>query len=128
MAGSLDTLLSTAAKNIVAELGSALDTKITYKVITAGTYNKNTGGIGTSSTSYTDISAPIEFIESSKEDGRQVNRATIYIDPSIIGDSQPKTSDEIFVTFEGQSVATKIENIVTYGGGQNYLYVIEVMF
>ena len=128
MAGSLDTLLRSAAKNIVAELGSALDTKITYKVITAGTYNKNTGSIGTSSTSYTDISAPIEFIESSKEDGRQVNRATIYIDPSIIGDSQPKTSDEIFVTFEGQSVATKIENIVTYGGGQNYLYVIEVMF
>ena len=128
MAGSLDTLLRSAAKNIVAELGSALATKITYKVITAGTYNKNTGRIGTSSTSYTDISAPIEFIESSKEDGRQVNRATIYIDPSIIGDSQPKTSDEIFVTFEGQSVATKIENIVTYGGGQNYLYVIEVMF
>jgi len=128
MAGSLDTLLRSAAKNIVAELGSALDTKITYKVITAGTYNKSTGSIGTSSTSYTDISAPIEFIESSKEDGRQVNRATIYIDPSIIGDSQPKTSDEIFVTFEGQSVATKIENIVTYGGGQNYLYVIEVMF
>ena len=32
------------------------------------------------------------------------------------------------MTFEGTEVTTKIENIVTYGGGQNYLYIIEVMF
>ena len=128
MAGSLDTLLRSAAKSIVADIGSALDTKITYRAITPGTYNKSTGTIKTSSTSYTDITAPIEVIESNKQDGRQVNKATIYIDPSIIGNIQPKTSDEISITFEGQSVATKIENIVTYGGGQNYLYVIEVMF
>jgi len=128
MAGSLDTLLRSVAKNIVADLGSALDTKITYKVSTAGTYNKSTGSMRTSFTSYADINAPIEFIESSKEDGRQVNRATVYIDPSIIGNSQPKTSDEILVKFEGSYVATKIKNIVTYGGGQNYLYVIQVTF
>tara|TARA_R100000781_G_scaffold107891_1_gene72263 strand:+ start:18 stop:404 length:387 start_codon:yes stop_codon:yes gene_type:complete len=128
MAGSLDTLLRSVAKNVVSDLGSALDTKITYKVVSTGTYNKNTGAVRTSSTSYTDITAPIEFIESFKEDGRQVNKAKIYVSPSIIGNNQPKTSDEIFVTFEGQSVATKIENIVTYGGGQNYLYIIEVLF
>ena len=128
MAGSLDTLLRSAAKNIVAELGSALDTKVTYKVVTTGTYNKETGLVRSSTTDYTDIIVPIEVIESSREDGRQVNKATVYIDPSLIGNNQPKVSDEVFITFEGQSVGAKIENIVTYGGGQNYLYVIEVMF
>ena len=128
MAGSLDTLLRSAAKSIVADLGSALDTKITYKVKSVGTYNRNTGAIKASFTTYTDITAPIEVIESTLQSGRQVNKATIYIDPSIIGNSQPKVSDEILMTFEGAEVTTKIENIVTYGGGQNYLYIIEVMF
>ena len=128
MAGSLDTALRSVAKDIVADLGTALGTKITYKVVSTGTYNRNTGSIRTTSVTYTDITAPIEFIESSKEAGKQVNKATIYIDPSIIGNNQPKTSDEVFITFQGQSVGAKIENIVTYGGGQNYLYVIEVIF
>ena len=43
MAGALDTAFKSLAKSVVADLGSALDTTITYSVKTEGSYNVAAG-------------------------------------------------------------------------------------
>ena len=52
MAGALDTLFKTVAKDIVAELGTALDTTITYTRKVTPTYNVDTGAVTTTNTTY----------------------------------------------------------------------------
>ena len=127
MAGQLDSLLKNVAKQVVSQLGDSLDTTIIYTRQASASYNTSTGVVTTSDTSYT-IKVPVEFIQSSEESGYQENVARIFITPDLIGDSQPLLSDEITLTFSGSTRVAKITNVGTWGGGQEYLFRIDVIF
>ena len=70
MAGALDTLFKDVAKQVVADLGSSLDTTITYTRRASSTYNTSTGVVTSTDTSYANIKVPIEFIKSEEDTGR----------------------------------------------------------
>ena len=53
MAGQLDSLLKTVAKQVVSQLGDSLDTTIVYTRKLSASYNTSTGAVTTSATSYT---------------------------------------------------------------------------
>jgi hypothetical protein len=127
MAGQLDTALKNIAKQVVSQLGDSLDTTIIYTRKASASYNTSTGAVTTSDTSYT-IKVPVEFIESSEETGFQENIARIYITPDLIGDSQPLLSDEITLTFSGSTRVSKITDVRTLRGGQEYLFRVDVIF
>jgi hypothetical protein len=127
MAGQLDSLLKSVAKQVVADLGSSLDTSITYTRKTSASYNTSTGAITTTDTAYT-INVPIEFVQSTEETGYQENVARIYITPDLIGDSQPLLSDEVTLTFSGSTRIAKITDVRTLRGGQEYLFRVDVIF
>ena len=127
MAGQLDTALKNIAKQVVSQLGDSLDTTIIYTRKASASYNTSTGAITTSDTSYT-IKVPVEFIQSSEETGFQENVARIYITPDLIGDSQPLLSDEITLTFSGSTRVSKITDVRTLRGGQEYLFRVDVIF
>ena len=127
MAGQLDSLLKSAAKQVVSQLGDSLDTTIVYTRKGVSSYNNKTGEYHTVDTNYT-IKIPIEFIRSSEETGFQENIARMYITPDLIGNSQPLLQDEITLTFSGSSRACKITNILTQKGGQEYLFRVDVIF
>jgi len=71
MAGALDSLFKNAAKAIVADLGSALDTTITYVRKASPSYDYATGGLTTTDTSYSNIKVPVEFVRAEEEEGRE---------------------------------------------------------
>ena len=123
MAGALDSLFKSVAKSVVSDLGTALDTSITYTRKTAPSYNVDTGAVTTTDTSYSSIKVPVEFIRSDEETGYQENTARIYVTPSLIGNNQPSLQDEVTLTFAGSSRVAKLQDIRTYRGGQEYLYV-----
>ena len=127
MAGQLDTLLKSVAKQVVADLGSSLDTTITYTKKASGSYNTITGVYTTTDTSYS-ISVPIEFIQSEEDEGREIRRAKLYITPDLIGDNQVDFDDEITLSYAGSNVTAKISDLDTKKGGQVYLYTILVRF
>ena len=127
MAGQLDTLLKSVAKQVVADLGSSLDTTITYIKKASGSYNTSTGVYTTTDTSYS-ISVPIEFIQSEEDEGREIRRAKLYITPDLIGDNQVDFDDEITLSYAGSNVTAKIYDLDTKKGGQVYLYTILVRF
>jgi len=127
MAGQLDTALKNIAKQVVSQLGDSLDTTIIYTRKASASYNTSTGAVTTSDTSYT-IKVPVEFIQSSEETGFQENVARIYITPDLIGDSQPLLSDEITLTFSGSTRVSKITDVRTLRGGQEYLFRVDVIF
>ena len=127
MAGQLDSLSKNVAKQVVSQLGDSLDTTIIYTRKASASYNTSTGAITTSDTSYT-IKVPVEFIQSSEETGFQENVARIYITPDLIGDSQPLLSDEITLTFSGSTRVSKITDVRTLRGGQEYLFRVDVIF
>ena len=127
MAGQLDTLLKSVAKQVVADLGSSLDTTITYIKKASGSYNTSTGVYTTTDTSYT-ISVPIEFIQSEEDEGREIRRAKLYITPDLIGDNQVDFDDEITLSYAGSNVTAQIYDLDTKKGGQVYLYTILVRF
>ena len=127
MAGQLDSLLKNVAKQVVSQLGDSLDTTIVYTRQASASYNTSTGAVTTSDTSYT-IKVPIEFIQSTEETGYQENVARIFITPDLIGDSQPLLSDEITLTFSGSTRVTKITDVRTLRGGQEYLFRVDVIF
>ena len=127
MAGQLDTLLKSVAKQVVADLGSSFDTTITYTKKASGSYNTSTGVYTTTDTSYT-ISVPIEFIQSEEDEGREIRRAKLYITPDLIGDNQVDFDDEITLSYAGSNVTAKIYDLDTKKGGQVYLYTILVRF
>ena len=127
MAGQLDTLLKSVAKQVVADLGSSLDTTITYTKKASGSYNTSTGVYTTTDTSYT-ISVPIEFIQSEEDEGKEMRRAKLYITPDLIGDNQVDFDDEITLSYAGSNVTTQIYDLDTKKGGQVYLYTILVRF
>jgi len=128
MAGQLDSLLKSVAKDIVATLGDSLDTTITYTKKGLSSYNVETGQNITVDTTYSDLKAPVEFIQSAEDNGRERREAKIYITPDLIGDNQPTFDDEITLTYAGSAKVAQIMNIDTKQGGQTYLFILLVRF
>ena len=128
MAGALDTAFKSLAKQVVADLGSALDTTITYTRKVAGTYNTATGSLATTDTAYANIKVPIEFIKSEEDEGREMRQAKLYVTPDLIGGNQPTFQDEVTLTYAGASQTAQIVEIDTNRGGQAYLFTLLVNF
>ena len=128
MAGALDTAFKEIAKQVVSDLGSSLDTTITYTRKVAGTYNTATGSLATTDTSFANIKVPIEFIQAEENEGREMRRAKLYITPDLIGDNQPTLNDEITLSYAGGNKVAQIIDIDTKRGGQVYLHTIQVRF
>ena len=128
MAGQLDSLLKSVAKDIVATLGDSLDTTITYTKKGLSSYNVETGENITVDTTYSDLKAPVEFIQSAEDNGRERREAKIYITPDLIGDNQPTFDDEVTLTYAGSTRVGQIMNIDTKQGGQTYLFILLVRF
>jgi|TARA_X000001382_G_scaffold106588_1_gene82014 hypothetical protein len=128
MAGALDTAFKAIAKQVVADLGSALDTAITYISNSKGSYNISTGKQLISKTSYSDIKVPVEFVQAIGDANREVREAKLYITPDLIGNNQPTMQDEVTLTYAGSSRISQIIDIRTYQGSQTYLFVIRVVF
>ena len=127
MAGQLDSLLKSVAKQVVADLGSSLDSSIVYTRKASGSYNTSTGAYTTTDTSYS-INVPIEFIRSEEDLGKEIREFRTYITPDLIGDNQPDLDDEITLTYAGSTRVAKIVNISTLQGGQTYLFTIRGRF
>ena len=127
MAGQLDSLFKNVAKQVVADLGSSLDTTITYTKRASSSYNTSTGVYTTTDTSYS-ISVPIEFIQSEEDEGKEMRRAKLYITPDLIGNNQIDFDDEVQFSYAGNTVTGQIFDIDTKKGGQVYLYTILVRF
>ena len=128
MAGQLDSLFKSVAKQIVADLGSSLDTTITYIKKGVSSYNVETGEQISIDTSYSDLKVPIEFIRSTEDDSREIRQAKIYITPDLIGDNQPNFEDEVSFSYSGETVTGIITDIDTKKGGQTYLFTLFVRF
>ena len=127
MAGQLDSLFKSVAKQVVSDLGSSFDTTITYTKKASGTYNTSTGVYTTTDTSYSS-KVPIEFIRSEEDEGKEMRNAKLYITPDLIGDNQVDFDDEITLSYAGSNVAAKIYDIDTKKGGQVYLFTVLVRF
>ena len=128
MAGALDSLFKSVAKDVVAELGTSLDTTITYTRKVTSSYNTSTGALTTTNTNYSNIKVPIEFVVSEEEEGREQRQAKIYVTPDLIGNNQPTLGDEVNFTYAGSSRTAQITDIRTYRGGQTYLFILLVRF
>lgn len=128
MAGALDTAFKAIAKSVVADLGTALDTSITYTRKASPSYDYATGALTTTDTSYSNIKVPVEFVVSEEEEGREERQAKIYITPDLIGSNQPTFEDQVTLTYAGASRTAQITDIRTYRGGQEYLYILLVRF
>ncbi len=128
MAGSLDTALKSIAKQVVSNLGTSLDTTITYNRKVKSSYRIETGEQYVSTTSYSDIKVPIEFIKSEEDTGREMRQAKLYITPDLIGDNQPTFEDEVVLSYAGSTQTAQIVDIDTRRGGQVYLYTLLVRF
>ena len=127
MAGALDSAFKNIAKQVVRDLGTSLDTTITYTRKASPTYNTSTGALTTTNTSYS-IKVPLEFVNSEEQEGRESRQAKLYVTPDLIGDNQPTLEDEITLTYAGSSRAAQIVEVRTYKGGQEYLYIVQVRF
>jgi len=127
MAGALDSLFKNVAKQVVADLGKSLDTTITYTRKASASYSLATGAVTTTDASYS-FDAPIEFIASDEEGGYQENTARLYITPDQIGDNQATLQDEVSLQFAGSARAAKIQDIRTFRGDQEYMYILRVVF
>ena len=128
MAGQLDSLLKNVAKQVVADLGSSLDSTIVYTKKGVSSYNVETGQNITVDTTYSDLKVPVEFVQSTEDDGRERREAKIYITPDLIGDNQPSFEDEVTLTYAGSTRVGQIVNIDTRQGGQTYLFTLLVRF
>ena len=128
MAGQLDSLLKSVAKDIVATLGSSLDSTITYVKKGVSSYNVDTGEQVTVDTTYSDLKVPVEFIKSQEDLATEIRQAKIYITPDLIGNNQPTFADEVTLTYAGSTRVGQIVNIDTRQGGQTYLFTLLVRF
>jgi len=128
MAGQLDSLFKSVAQKVVAELGSSLDTTITYTRKASGSYNTSTGAYTTTDTTFADIKVPIEFIKSEEDLAKEIRQAKIYITPNLIGNNQPTFEDEIILNYAGSTRTAQIVDIDTKKGGQTYLFTLLVRF
>ena len=79
MAGQLDSLLKSVAKDLVASLGTSLDSSITYVKKGTSSYNIDTGEEVSVDTTYSDLKVPVEFVRSEEEGGQEMREARIYI-------------------------------------------------
>jgi len=127
MPGALDSAFKNIAKSVVADLGKSLDHTITYTRKASPSYNISTGAVTSTDTSYS-FKAPLEFVNSDEEAGYQENVAKLYITPDQIGDNQATLQDEISLTYAGSSRTAKIQDIQTYKGGQEYMYILRLVF
>lgn len=128
MAIDLDGILQSVAKSVIADLGDALDTTITYTRKTAGTYDVAAGSVTTTDTTYADIKAPIEFVAIDEDESRSDRQAKVYVSPSTIGNNRPTLEDEVTLTYAGSTRVAQIVDIRTLRGKQKYLYVLLVRF
>ena len=128
MAGQLDSLLKSVAKDIVATLGDSLDTTITYVKKGISSYNVETGEQVTVNTTYSNIKVPIEFIKSEADEGKEIRQAKLYITPDLIGNNQVDLDDEIQLTYAGETRTAQLYDIDTKRGGQVYLFTVLVRF
>ena len=128
MAGALDISLKAIAKQVVSDLGSELNSTITYSVNSKGSYNIGAGKQLITTTTYTDIKVAVEFVRAEEDEGREIRRAKLHITPDLIGDHQPTFEDEITLSYGGQSKVAQIIDVETKGGDQVYLYTIQVRF
>ena len=128
MAGQLDSLLKSVAKDLVASLGTSLDSSITYVKKGTSSYNIDTGEEVSVDTTYSDLKVPVEFVRSEEEGGQEMREARIYITPDLIGDNQPTLNDEVTLTFAGSTRVAQITSIDTKQGGQTYLFTLLVRF
>ena len=128
MAGQLDSLLKSVAKDIVATLGSSLDSTISYIKKGTSTYNIDTGEEVSIDTTYSDIKAPVEYVRSEEDIGKEIRQAKIYITPDVIGNNQPTFEDQVILTYAGSTRTAQIVDIDTKQGGQTYLFTLLVRF
>ena len=128
MPGALDAAFRKAAEAVVKELGTGLDVEIDYVREVSGDYNVTTGTYTKLNQTYSGISAPIEFVNSEEEEGREERQARVYVAPNQIGDNQPTLTDEITLKFAGASRKAQITDVRKFGGGQDYLYILLVRF
>jgi len=128
MAGQLDSLLKQVAKQVVSDLGTSLDTTISYIKKGTSSYNVETGEQITVDTTFSNIKVPIEFIVAEEDDAREIRRAKLYITPDLIGDNQPTFEDEVTLTYAGSTRVAQITDIDTKQGGQTYLFTLQVRF
>jgi hypothetical protein len=127
MAGALDSLFKSVAKSVVADLGKSFDHTITYTRKASPTYNTSTGALTTTDTTYS-IQVPVEFVRSEEETEAEKRTAKLYVTPDQIGDNQPTFEDTISLTYAGSSRVAQVTDIRTYKGGQEYLFIVEVVF
>ena len=128
MAGQLDSLFKSVAKQVVADLGTSFDSTITYVKKGFSSYNVETGEQITVDTTFSNLKVPIEFINSIEDGSVETRQAKLYITPDLIGDNQPTLEDEISFTYAGETVTGVITNINTKKGGQTYLFTLLVRF
>ena len=128
MAGQLDSAFKQIAKQIVSDLGTSLDTTITYTKKGTSSYNVEAGEQITVDTTFSSIKVPIEFIVAEEDDAREIRRAKLYITPDLIGNNQPTFEDEISLSYSGSIVTAQITDIDTKQGGQTYLFILRVRF
>ena len=128
MAGQLDSLFKSVAKQVVADLGSSFDSTIVYVKKGVSSYNINKGDEISNDISYSNLKVPIQFIRSTENDNREIRQAKIYITPDLIGDNQPNFEDEVSFSYAGETVTGIITDIDTKKGGQTYLFTLFVRF
>jgi hypothetical protein len=128
MPGALDKVFKEAAKAIVADLGDGLDTKIDYTRKFDGSYDTAKGTFTTFDRPHFDLKCPIEVIRSEEETEAEKRTAKVYVSPDQIGGNQPTFQDEVTLKFAGSSHVAQIVDIRTYRGGQEYLFILEVVF
>ena len=128
MAGQLDSLFRSVAKQVVADLGTSFDSTITYVKKGVSSYNIDIGEEVSIDTTYANLKVPIEFINSIEDGSVEIRQAKLYITPDLIGDNQPTLEDEISFSYAGETVTGVITNIDTKRGGQTYLFILLVRF
>ena len=128
MAGQLDSLFKSVAKQVVSDLGTSFDTTVSYIKKGVSSYNVDKGEQISVDTTYSDLKIPIEFINSIEDGSVEIRQAKLYITPDLIGDNQPTLEDEISFSYAGKTVTGVITNIDTKRGGQTYLFILLVRF
>ena len=128
MAGQLDSLFKSVAKQVVSDLGTSFDTTVSYIKKGVSSYNVDTGEQVTVDTTYSDLKVPISFVRSEEEAGQEMREAKIYLTPDLIGDNQPDLEDEVTLSFAGSNRLAQIVDIDTKKGGQTYLFTLLVRF
>ena len=128
MPGALDSAFRKAAEAVVKELGTGLDVEIDYVREVSGDYNVSTGTYTNLSQTYSGINVPIEFVRSEEEAETEKRTAKLYVTPDLIGDNQPTFDDTVTLKYAGSNRIAQITNIRTYKGGQEYLFILEVVF